>query len=68
MKAIVATQYGSPEVLHLQEVEKPMPTLACFAKQSTGGAREDNALLIKVHATTVITVDQNHVEQTQPGT
>ncbi len=39
MKAIVRYEYGSPDVLQLQEVEKPVPT--------------DDQLLIKVHAVSV---------------
>ncbi|MBD3169789.1 MAG: zinc-binding dehydrogenase [candidate division Zixibacteria bacterium] len=43
MKAVVYKKYGSPDVIQVEDIEKPVPS--------------DNEVLIKVHASTVTAVD-----------
>src|SRR4051812_4783460 len=51
MKAIVYTEYGSPDVLQLTEVEKPTP--------------EDNQVLVNVHAASANPADW-HLMRAEP--
>jgi NADPH:quinone reductase-like Zn-dependent oxidoreductase len=50
MKAIVYHNFGSPDVLRLEEIEKPVPV--------------DNQLLIKVHGASVNPLDWHYMEGT----
>jgi NADPH:quinone reductase-like Zn-dependent oxidoreductase len=51
MKAILYTEYGSPDVLHLKEVEKPTP--------------KDNEVLIQIHAASANPLDW-HLMRAEP--
>lgn len=52
MKAAVNTRYGPPEVVHVVDVDKPLPA--------------DDELLVKVHATTVNRTDCGYRAATPP--
>ncbi len=52
MKAIICTKYGSPEVLQVSEVKKPIP--------------KNDELLVKIHATTVH-IGDTKIRSLKPG-
>jgi len=52
MKAVICTKYGAPDVLQIQDVEKPSP--------------KDNEILIKIHATTVH-IGDTKIRSFKPG-
>src|SRR5215469_14414179 len=49
MKAIVFTQYGSPDVLQFKEVDKPLP--------------QEHQVLVKVHAASVNALDRHSLHR-----
>ena len=51
MRAVVHDRYGPPDVLRLEDVERPVPT--------------DDEVLVKIHATTVSRTDC-HIRQAKP--
>ncbi len=51
MKAIVSTEFGSPDVLRLEEIDRPE-------------IKEDNQLLVKVHAAAINPLDWHEIRGT----
>lgn len=49
MKAVVYTQYGSPDVLQLMDVTKPEP--------------KENQVLVKIHAASINALDYRRFEK-----
>src|SRR5947209_7619191 len=54
MKAIIYDRYGPPDVLHLEEVKRPIPS--------------EDEVLVRIHATTVNRSDCHHREATWRST
>ncbi len=52
MKAVICTKYGSPEVLKIVEIEKPVP--------------QDNEILVRIKATTAH-IGDTKIRRLQPG-
>ncbi len=52
MKAVICTKYGSPEVLKIVEIEKPVP--------------QDNEILVRIKATTAY-IGDTKIRRLQPG-